>query len=181
MAACPARGSRRVRGRRGCACRRWPSRSAPDSLRPRKPAPHQWFVRLPPLTPAGGGRSRAHIPSPEIGSGYFQETHPEQPFSGMLQLLRTCFRRPEQMPRALEIAVRRSIYERCVSVIVIPGDVALKPAANASAPLPMGLMPAQSIVMPPYPVARQARPTSSTRPGASRCSAAAVARARMTN
>src|SRR5258708_1325162 len=89
----------------------------------------------------------AHIPSPEIGSGYFQETHPEQLFrecSSYFELVST----PEQMPRALEIAVRRSIYERCVSVIVIPGDVALKPAANASAPLPMGLLPAQSIVVP---------------------------------
>ena len=91
----------------------------------------------------------AHIPSPEIGSGYFQETHPEQLFrecSSYCELVSTV----EQMPRALEIAVRRSIYERCVSVIVIPGDVALKPAANASAPLPMGLVPAQSIVVPPY-------------------------------
>src|SRR6267142_1196588 len=89
----------------------------------------------------------AHIPSPEIGSGYFQETHPEQLFrecSSYCELVST----PEQMPRALEIAVRRSIYERCVSVIVIPGDVALKPAASASAPLPMGLVPAQSIVVP---------------------------------
>src|SRR6266849_6189506 len=91
----------------------------------------------------------AHIPSPEIGSGYFQETHPEQLFrecSSYCELVSTV----EQMPRALEIAVRRSIYERCVSVIVIPGDVALKPAANVSAPLPMGLVPAQSIVVPPY-------------------------------
>src|SRR6267154_194432 len=89
----------------------------------------------------------AHIPSREIGSGYFQETHPEQLFrecSHYCELVS----HPEQMPRALEIAVRRSIYERCVSVIVIPGDVALKPAANASAPLPMGLVPAQSIVVP---------------------------------
>src|SRR6202158_5769560 len=89
----------------------------------------------------------AHIPSPEIGSGYFQETHPEQLFrecSSYCELVSTV----EQMPRALEIAVRRSIYERCVSVIVIPGDVALKPAANTSAPLPMGLVPAQSIVVP---------------------------------
>ena len=64
----------------------------------------------------------AHIPSPEIGSGYFQETHPEQLFrecSSYCELVSN----PEQMPRALEIAVRRSIYERCVSVIVIPGDV----------------------------------------------------------
>src|SRR5258708_11101968 len=91
----------------------------------------------------------AHIPSPEIGSGYFQETHTQQLFpecSSYCELVST----PEQMPRALEIAVRRSVYERCVSVIVIPGDVALKPAANASAPLPMGLIPAQSIVVPPY-------------------------------
>src|SRR5260370_1179034 len=91
----------------------------------------------------------AHIPSPEIGSGYFQETHPEQLFrecSSYCELVSI----PEQMPRALEIAVRRSIYERCVSVIVIPGDVALKPAVNASAPLPMGLLPAQSTVVPPY-------------------------------
>jgi pyruvate dehydrogenase (quinone) len=92
----------------------------------------------------------AHIPSPEIGSGYFQETHPEQLFrecSSYCELVSTV----EQMPRALEIAVRRSIYERCVSVIVIPGDVALKPAANTSAPLPMGLVPAQSIVVPSDP------------------------------
>src|ERR1700744_5778317 len=90
----------------------------------------------------------AHIPSPEIGSSYFQETHPEQLFrecSSYCELVST----PEQMPRALEIAVRRAIYERCVSVIVIPGDIALKPVVNAFAPLPMGLVPAQSIVVPP--------------------------------
>src|SRR5580704_15425757 len=89
----------------------------------------------------------AHIPSPEIGSGYFQETHPEQLFrecSSYCELVST----PEQMPRALEIAVRRAVYERCVSVIVIPGDVALKPVANASSPLPLGLVPARSIIVP---------------------------------
>src|SRR5437870_11199083 len=80
----------------------------------------------------------AHIPSPEIGSGYFQETHPEQLFrecSSYCELVST----PEQMPRALEIAVRRAAYERCVSVVVIPGDVALRPAANAQVPLPLAL------------------------------------------
>src|SRR5271165_5218760 len=87
----------------------------------------------------------AHIPSAEIGSGYFQETHPEQLFrecSSYCELVST----PDQMPRALEIAVRRATYERCVSVIVIPGDVALKPAATAPAPQPLGLVPAPSIV-----------------------------------
>src|SRR5712664_2736259 len=55
----------------------------------------------------------AHIPSPEIGSGYFQETHPEQLFrecSSYCELVST----PEQMPRALEIAVRRAIDLRAL-------------------------------------------------------------------
>jgi pyruvate dehydrogenase (quinone) len=90
----------------------------------------------------------AHIPSPEIGSGFFQETHPEQLFrecSSYCELVSS----PEQMPRALEIAVRRAIAERCVSVIVIPGDVALKPAANTVKPLPLGLAPSAPTVLPP--------------------------------
>src|SRR5580765_8524636 len=81
----------------------------------------------------------AHTPSPEIGSGYFQETHPEQLFrecSSYCELVSS----PEQMPRAMEIAVRRAIGERCVSVIVIPGDVALKPAATTAASPPAGLV-----------------------------------------
>jgi pyruvate dehydrogenase (quinone) len=90
----------------------------------------------------------AQIPSAEIGSGYFQETHPEQLFkecSSYCELVST----PEQMPRALEIAVRRALYERCVSVIVMSGDVALKTVANVSPPMPRGLAPAQAIVTPP--------------------------------
>src|SRR5277367_2686367 len=90
----------------------------------------------------------AQIPSPEIGSGYFQETHPEQLFrecSSYCELVSS----PEQMPRALEIAIRRSIAERCVSVIVIPGDVALKPASDAPAPMPLGLVPSRPIIAPP--------------------------------
>jgi pyruvate dehydrogenase (quinone) len=89
----------------------------------------------------------AHVPSPEIGSGYFQETHPEQLFrecSHHCELVST----PEQMPRALEIAIRRATAERGVSVIVIPGDVALKPAAAAPAPKPQGLVPASPVVTP---------------------------------
>src|SRR3984885_10596030 len=65
----------------------------------------------------------AQIPSAEIGSDFFQETHPERLFqecSSYCELVSS----PEQMPRVLEIAVRRSILERCVSVVVVPGDVA---------------------------------------------------------
>ena len=89
----------------------------------------------------------AHIPSPEIGSGYFQETHPDHLFrecSSYCELVST----PEQMPRALEIAIRRAVAERCVSVIVIPGDVALKPTAVSAAPKPPGLLPAAPVVVP---------------------------------
>jgi pyruvate dehydrogenase (quinone) len=89
----------------------------------------------------------AHIPSPEIGAGYFQETHPDRLFqecSSYCELVST----PDQMPRVLEIAIRRATAERCVSVIVIPGDVALKPVAAATAPKPLGLVPPRPIVTP---------------------------------
>ncbi|MGO1850310.1 ubiquinone-dependent pyruvate dehydrogenase [Microbacterium sp.] len=66
----------------------------------------------------------AHIPTQEIGTGYFQETHPQE-------LFRECsvyveyVADPVQMPRLLEIAMRAAIEQRGVAVLVIPGDVAL--------------------------------------------------------
>src|ERR1700736_2194369 len=69
----------------------------------------------------------AHIPSSEIGSGYFQETRPEQLFA---QCSHYCelVSHPEQMPRVLEIAMQTAISRRGVAVIAIPGDIALKHA-----------------------------------------------------
>ncbi len=75
----------------------------------------------------------AHIPTPEIGSGYFQETHPQQLFrecSHYCELV--CG--PQQMPRVLEIAIREALGKRGVSVVVLPGDVALQPAEEAQPP-----------------------------------------------
>jgi len=69
----------------------------------------------------------AQIPSPEIGSGYFQETHPDQLFrecSHYAELVS----QPEQMPRVLEIAMRTAVSREGVAVIALPGDVALRPA-----------------------------------------------------
>lgn len=74
----------------------------------------------------------AHIPSAEIGSGYFQETHPEQLFrecSHYCELVSS----PAQMPRAIEIAMRTAIQKQGVAVIVIPGDVALAAVEPGSA------------------------------------------------
>jgi pyruvate dehydrogenase (quinone) len=75
----------------------------------------------------------AHIPSSEIGSDYFQETHPEFLFrecSYYCQLVST----PAQMPRALETAMTTAIARRGVAVIVLSGDVALESGAHLSAP-----------------------------------------------
>src|ERR1017187_7564860 len=71
----------------------------------------------------------AQIPSDEIGSGYFQETHPEHLFA---QCSHYCelISQPEQMPRVLEIAMQTAISRRGVAVIVLPGDVALRDAVE---------------------------------------------------
>jgi pyruvate dehydrogenase (quinone) len=89
----------------------------------------------------------AQIPSAEIGAGYFQETHPETLFkecSHYCELISA----PNQMPRTLEIAIRQAVGNRGVSVVVIPGDVALQPAADAPAPKAEGLLPGRAVVMP---------------------------------
>src|SRR5213594_630144 len=61
----------------------------------------------------------AQIPSAEIGSGYFQETHPEQLFA---QCSHYCelVSHPDQMPRALEIAMQTAVSRRGVSVVILP-------------------------------------------------------------
>ena len=71
----------------------------------------------------------AQIPSNEIGSGYFQETHPEHLFA---QCSHYCelVSQPEQMPRVLEIAMQTAISKRGVAVVAIPGDVALRDAVE---------------------------------------------------
>jgi len=74
----------------------------------------------------------AHIPSAEIGSDYFQETHPESLFkecSHYCQLVST----PAQMPRALETAMTTAIARRGVAVIVLSGDVALQSGEHLEA------------------------------------------------
>ncbi|MBS7810720.1 ubiquinone-dependent pyruvate dehydrogenase [Roseococcus pinisoli] len=74
----------------------------------------------------------AHIPSAEIGTDYFQATHPETLFrecSHYVELVSS----PEQLPQILARAMRVAIAKRGVAVVVIPGDVALRPL-KASVP-----------------------------------------------
>src|SRR4030088_3343627 len=89
----------------------------------------------------------AQVPSAELGAGYFQETHPENLFkecSHYCELISGA----NQMPRILEIAIRQAVGNRGVSVVVIPGDVALQPAADAPPPKVAGLLPSQAVAMP---------------------------------
>lgn len=67
----------------------------------------------------------AHIPSMEIGTGYFQETHPDLIFRECSHYCET-ISSPRQMPRVLQIAMQNAIGQRGVSVITISGDVALE-------------------------------------------------------
>jgi pyruvate dehydrogenase (quinone) len=71
----------------------------------------------------------AQIPSNEIGSGYFQETHPEHLFA---QCSHYCelISQPEQMPRVLEIAIQTAISRRGVAVVTLPGDIGFRDAVE---------------------------------------------------
>ncbi|GAB3576933.1 ubiquinone-dependent pyruvate dehydrogenase [Hymenobacter daeguensis] len=65
----------------------------------------------------------AQIPSMEIGSSFFQETHPERLFqecSHYCELISV----PEQAVRVIESAVAAALGQGGVAVVIVPGDVA---------------------------------------------------------
>ena len=71
----------------------------------------------------------SHIPSIQIGTTYFQETHPTSLFaecSSWVELVS----RPQQLPRLQRIAMQTALADRGVSVLVIPGDVTAEAAAH---------------------------------------------------
>src|SRR5215471_7415984 len=64
----------------------------------------------------------AHIPGEEIGSEYFQETHPQELFREC-SVYRELVSVPEQMPWVLQIAMRTAVERGGVAVVVIPGEL----------------------------------------------------------
>ena len=72
----------------------------------------------------------AHIPSREIGSSYFQETHPELLFKECSHYCELASH-ADQIPRILDIAMRTALSLSGVSIIVLPGDIALQEAKSA--------------------------------------------------
>ncbi|MEV6605370.1 pyruvate dehydrogenase [Kutzneria sp. NPDC051319] len=70
----------------------------------------------------------SHIPSTQIGTNYFQETHPQHLFlecSDYCELVS----RPEQLPRLPRIAIQTALAKQGVAVLVLPGDLTAEPAA----------------------------------------------------
>jgi len=86
----------------------------------------------------------AHIPSTEIGIDYFQATHPESLFKDCSHYVELVSN-PSLLPQVLNRAIRVAVARRGVAVVVIPGDVALKPA---TATVPPWLTPSKPHVRP---------------------------------
>ena len=87
----------------------------------------------------------SHIPSAEIGSTYFQETHPQELFrecSVYTELVSD----PAQLPWVLEIAMRTAVEKRGVAVVVVPGDVFFADAPDRRPTAP--IRPTRSSVLP---------------------------------
>jgi pyruvate dehydrogenase (quinone) len=83
----------------------------------------------------------AHIPSSEVGTGYFQETHPDQLFRECSHYCEVVSH-PRQAPRVLQSAVQHAVSKRGVSVIVLPGDIAaLEAPAGTAAHAPVVTAP----------------------------------------
>ncbi|MFG2353085.1 pyruvate dehydrogenase [Streptomyces sp. NPDC048521] len=80
----------------------------------------------------------AHIPSGEIGTGYFQETHPDRLFaecSHYAELISS----PRQMPRVVQTAIQHAVGRRGVSVVALSGDTASEESPDSAPELAMPL------------------------------------------
>ncbi|WP_213814844.1 pyruvate dehydrogenase [Glaciihabitans sp. dw_435] len=86
----------------------------------------------------------SHIPSKEIGSSYFQETHPDRLFvecSNYAELIST----PVQAPRVINSAMRHALGLGGVAVITIPGDIAELDAVGET---PAFVVPSRATLVP---------------------------------
>jgi len=92
----------------------------------------------------------SHIPSVQVGTGFFQETHPERVFvecSSYCELVSQV----GQMPRVARIAAQHALGASGVSVLVISGDVlhrtAAQPTSSSYVSRPQGtIVPAREQV-----------------------------------
>jgi pyruvate dehydrogenase (quinone) len=88
----------------------------------------------------------AHIPRSEIGSEYFQETHPQDLFREC-SVYRELVSTAEMLPRILEMAMRAAVEESGVAVVVVPGEIFLE-KADASGWSTRPVVATRSVVRP---------------------------------
>ncbi|MFF8592427.1 ubiquinone-dependent pyruvate dehydrogenase [Streptomyces sp. NPDC015220] len=75
----------------------------------------------------------AQIPGAEIGTGYFQETHPQELFAEC-SVYAEAVGSAESAPRILELAMRAAVERKGVAVVVVPGEIFLAKAARDLVP-----------------------------------------------
>ena len=76
----------------------------------------------------------SHIPSPQIGTGFFQETHPDRIFteaSVFSEMISTA----AQLPRVTRSAIQHALSAPGVAVLTLPGDVADERVPDDDAPI----------------------------------------------
>ncbi len=87
----------------------------------------------------------AQIPGDEIGSGYFQETRPQELFAEC-SVYAEVVTSAESGPRILEMAMRAAVERRGVAVEVVPGEIFLAKTGRDLAPTVV--RPARTVVRP---------------------------------
>jgi len=88
----------------------------------------------------------SHIPSAQIGTGYFQETHPDRLFTEA-SVYSEMISNPVQAPRVITSAIHHAYAGPGVSVLTLPGDVA-DADAPALAPALISHRPARPRIVP---------------------------------
>lgn len=86
----------------------------------------------------------AHIPSRQVGTGYFQETRPEALFTQTSHFCETVAH-PDQVQRLTRGAIQAAVGRRGAAVLVLPGDVLAAASAGR-------LRPSATVTTAPCPV-----------------------------
>lgn len=73
----------------------------------------------------------SHIPSKQIGSEFFQETHPDRIF-GECSVYSELISTAERAPRVMHSAISHALGMNGVAVVTLPGDIASLPASMAA-------------------------------------------------
>lgn len=92
----------------------------------------------------------SHIPTPQIGTLFFQETHPDRLFNEC-SVYSEMVSSPAQMPRIGRTAIQHALAGPGVAVITLPGDVAQaevsdKQPLTITSPHPARIVPAEEDV-----------------------------------